>query len=167
MKILLSLMVLLCPNFLCFAASAVYYSPSASSYYVQINEKSAQIAKDKAGITCMKDTHPDCRMAISTEYSGYGAIAKNKDLKGATYGWNTTSSTKAKQNALEECNEKYGNCKITLSWHDKVDGTIPKQEEENDRYLKICGTNWTTGVLYYCGSGADMGGTPLGQPLRR
>ncbi len=141
-----------------FAASAIYHSPNSGAYYVNHNAVSAEQAKIKAYKLCTQDENTDCVFRTSSEYAGYGALAQNKNFIGVAYTTSAKSLQKAKLSALESCNQSFGNCKISLTWHDKVDGILPKQEEATCR-------NPSTGFAMVCGERVDTGGYVYGQKV--
>jgi hypothetical protein len=153
MKYLLN--ILFCLNVFtntAFAASAVYYSQEFNATYRKTGQSDLNLAIREAKEKCEKDA-TDCKMAVYSYKSGYGAIARSPQ---GHIGVKLAAPTKkiAMKEALKICQEDGNMCKITVSFHDPISAPPPQQVEQQ------C-ANPRTGIGMICGSAYDFSGNPV------
>jgi Domain of unknown function (DUF4189) len=151
-KIIVLLTLLL--NSSAFAASAVYFSSNKKTAFNAYNKSSEQLAIKRAKEACEIETN-DCKLLFSTAFNGYGAIATSKNL-GTIASTNHLSLKNAKNAALTQCNEKFGNCKILSSFNDIASNPLPTTSTNSQLPQENC--YGIGGVFRDCNSLYDAGG---------
>lgn len=107
-----------------FAASSVYFCKETANYGFSYQAKTIVEAQDRAFDYCHESGGTNCQELVSTEDSGFGAIAEGETddgipVVGAAVAVET--SNEAQEIALKYCKEAGAtkNVEITFVWKDK------------------------------------------------